>query len=41
MFLSTDHHKAIFTKPRIRYMQCKEYSCNMGFNKTYECIKVY
>jgi hypothetical protein len=41
MLRSIDLHQATFTKLRIRYMQSKYHSCDMGSHKTYKCIKVY
>ena len=33
MFRSIDHRQAIFTNHRVRCMQCKYHSCNMGSHK--------
>ena len=39
MFRSIDHHQAIFTKPRIRCMQCKWHSCNKGYMRLINVVK--
>ena len=39
MFQSIDHHQAILTKLRVRYMQCKKHSRIMGYHETDKCIQ--
>jgi hypothetical protein len=41
MLRSINHHLAIITKLRIRCVQWKWHSCNMGSHKTYKYIKIY